>query len=108
VSSIPKCRCRFAAERQDAAGTVFGAAADATLLARLDLKIGDRVTNRSERFNPQRVGSEPDKLAAALVSVHASWSASPGSAPPNCCNRQPGALENYRVKLPDNTATIAP
>src|SRR5206468_7715594 len=31
------------AERKEASGVVFGAAADSTLLARLDLKLGDRV-----------------------------------------------------------------
>src|SRR5881398_648530 len=32
------------AERQEASGAVFGAAVDSTLLARLDLKLGDRIT----------------------------------------------------------------
>lgn len=46
---------------------VFGAAADPTLLARLDLKIGDRVTVGSAAFEIRSaVDAEPDKLAGGL------------------------------------------
>src|ERR1700686_3899641 len=42
----------------------FGAAADSTLLARLDLKLGDRVTVGSATFQIRGVvDAEPDKLA---------------------------------------------
>src|ERR1700682_2237783 len=42
----------------------FGAAADQTLLARLDLKIGDRVSIGGATFQIRSVvGAEPDKLA---------------------------------------------
>ena len=45
----------------------FGAAADATLLARLDLKIGDRVSVGSATFQIRSVvGAEPDKLAGGV------------------------------------------
>jgi putative ABC transport system permease protein len=55
------------AERQDAAGEVFGAAADSTLLARLDLKLGDLVSIGSARFQIRSlVDAEPDKLAGGL------------------------------------------
>src|SRR5439155_22469714 len=43
---------------------VFGAAVDSTLLARFDLKIGDRVSVGSATFQLRSVvGAEPDKLA---------------------------------------------
>ncbi len=46
---------------------VFGAAADPTLLARLDLKVGDRVTVGSGTFQIRSaVAAEPDKLAGGL------------------------------------------
>lgn len=46
---------------------VFGAAADPTLLARLDLKVGDRVTVGSAAFEIRaRVVSEPDKIANGI------------------------------------------
>src|SRR5439155_848883 len=52
------------AERQDTSGTAFGAAVDSTLLARLDLKLGDRITigNASLQIRSVVV-AEPDKLA---------------------------------------------
>jgi putative ABC transport system permease protein len=46
---------------------VFGAAADPTLLARLDLKVGDRVTVGSATFEIRSaVDAEPDKLTGGL------------------------------------------
>src|ERR1700731_2547836 len=53
----------LSAERDGA----FGAAADSTLLARLDLKIGDRVSIGSATFQIRSVvGAEPDRLAGGL------------------------------------------
>ncbi len=83
----------------------FGAAADQTLLARLDLKVGDRVTIGSATFQIRSVvGAEPDKLAGGL-----------GFGPRFLVSEaalratgllQPGSLVRwiYRVKLPDNAA----
>ncbi|HEV7602472.1 MAG TPA: FtsX-like permease family protein [Bradyrhizobium sp.] len=83
----------------------FGAAADATLLARLDLKIGDRVSVGSATFQIRSVvGTEPDKLAGGV-----------GFGPRFLVSEaalratgllQPGSLVRwiYRVKLPDNAA----
>ena len=52
------------AERQDASGTAFGAAVDSILLARLDLKLGDRIGIGSATFQIRSVvTAEPDKLA---------------------------------------------
>src|ERR1700688_4236569 len=83
----------------------FGAAADQTLLARLDLKIGDRITIGSATFQIRSVvGAEPDKLAGGL-----------GFGPRFLVSEaalratgmlQPGSLVRwiYRVKLPDSAA----
>jgi putative ABC transport system permease protein len=83
----------------------FGAAADATLLARLNLKAGDRVTVGSATFQIRSVvGAEPDKLAGGV-----------GFGPRFLISEaalratgllQPGSLVRwiYRVKLPDNAA----
>jgi putative ABC transport system permease protein len=83
----------------------FGAAADQTLLARLDLKIGDRVTIGSATFQIRSVvGAEPDKLAGGL-----------GFGPRFLVSEaalratgllQPGSLVRwiYRVRLPDSAA----
>src|SRR5215472_9963370 len=89
------------ARRDDA----FGAAADPTFLARLSLKIGDRVTVGEATFEIRSaVESEPDKLAGGigfgprfLVSDEALQATA---------LVQPGSLVrwNYRVKLPDNAA----
>src|SRR5712672_2272135 len=83
----------------------FGAAADQTLLARLDLKIGDRISIGNAAFQIRSVvTAEPDKLAGnvglgprVLVS-EASLRAT--------ALLQPGSLVRwiYRVKLPDNAA----
>src|SRR6202790_4256455 len=83
----------------------FGAAADSTLLARLDLKIGDRVSIGSATFQIRSVvGAEPDRLAGGLrfgprfLVSEAGWRAT--------ALLQPGSLVRwiYRVKLPDNAA----
>src|SRR5690349_2129391 len=84
---------------------VFGAAADPTLLARLDLKVGDIVTVGDARFQIRSaIESEPDKLGVGigfgprfLVSydaLHATGLIQPGSL----------VRWNYRVKLPDNAS----
>jgi putative ABC transport system permease protein len=84
----------------------FGAAADPTLLARLDLKLGDRVTIGSATFQIRSVvDAEPDKLAGGV-----------GFGPRFLVSEaalratqllQPGSLVRwiYRVKLPDNAAS---
>ena len=83
----------------------FGAAVDQTLLARLDLKLGDRVSIGNASFEIRSVvGSEPDKLAGGI-----------GLGPRFLVSEtalratgllQPGSLVRwiYRVKLPDNAA----
>jgi putative ABC transport system permease protein len=82
----------------------FGAAADPTLLARLDLKIGDRVTVGSATFQIRSaVDAEPDKLAGGLgfgprflVSIDGLRATA---------LLQPGSLVRwiYRVRLPDDS-----
>jgi putative ABC transport system permease protein len=83
----------------------FGAAVDSTLLARLDLKLGDRVTIGNAPFQIRSVvGAEPDKLAGNvglgprfLVSEDALRATG---------LLQPGSLVRwiYRVRLPDNAS----
>ncbi len=84
---------------------LFGAAVDQTLLARLDLKVGDRIGVGSATFQIRSVVSaEPDKLAGGL-----------GFGPRFLVSEaalratrllQPGSLVRwtYRVRLPDNSA----
>src|SRR5262249_46859125 len=81
----------------------FGAAADSTLLARLSLKNGDRVTIGNATFQIRSaVEAEPDKLAGGI-----------GFGPRFLISEaalratglvQPGSLVRwvYRVKLPDS------
>jgi putative ABC transport system permease protein len=83
----------------------FGAAVDSTLLARLDLKVGDRVGIGSAAFQIRSVvDAEPDKLAGGV-----------GFGPRFLVSEaalratgllQPGSLVRwiYRVKLPDTAA----
>ena len=83
----------------------FGAAVDQTLLARLDLKLGDRVTVGNATFELRSVvDAEPDRLAGGL-----------GFGPRFLISEQalratgllqPGSLVRwiYRMKLPDNAA----
>ena len=83
----------------------FGAAADPALLARLDLKIGDRVFIGDATFQIRSaVDAEPDKLAGGLgfgprflISIDALRATK---------LIQPGSLVRwaYRVKLPDNAS----
>jgi putative ABC transport system permease protein len=81
----------------------FGAAVDSTLLARLDLKLGDRVSIGSATFQIRSVvNAEPDKLAGGLgfgprfLTSEAALQATQ--------LLQPGGLVRwtYRVRLPDN------
>jgi putative ABC transport system permease protein len=84
---------------------VFGAAVDQALLARLDLKIGDRLTVGSATFEIRSaVDAEPDKLAGGLglgprflVSIDGLRAAA---------LLQPGSLVRwiYRVRLAGNSA----
>jgi len=83
----------------------FGAAADPTLLARLDLKIGDKVNVGDATFQIRSaVEAEPDKLGVGV-----------GFGPRFLVSEaalratgllQPGSLVrwNYRLKLPQNAA----
>ena len=83
----------------------FGAAADATLLARLDLKIGDRVSVGSASFQIRSVvGAEPDKLAGGVGFGPRFLVSETGLRATELL--QPGSLVRwiYRVKLPDNKA----
>ena len=83
----------------------FGAAADATLLARLDLKIGDRVSVGSASFQIRSVvGAEPDKLAGGIGFGPRFLVSEAGLRATDLL--QPGSLVRwiYRVRLPDNAA----
>ena len=84
---------------------VFGAAADPTLLARLDLKIGDTVGVGNARFQIRgAIESEPDKLAVGIglgprfmvsdAALHATGLIQPGSL----------VRWNYRLELPDDAS----
>ncbi|MGY3486322.1 putative ABC transport system permease protein [Bradyrhizobium sp. USDA 4011] len=81
---------------------VYGAAADSTLLARLDLKLGDRVTIGSATYQIRSVvAAEPDKLAGG-VGLGPRFLISEASLRATDL-LQPGSLVRwiYRVKLPD-------
>ncbi len=96
------------AERKDSSGVVFGAAADSTLLARLDLKVGDRVTVGSATFQIRSVvNSEPDKLAGGVGLGPRFLISEAGLRATELL--QPGSLIRwiYRVKLPDNASDRA-
>src|SRR5207248_6685483 len=83
----------------------FGAAVDSTLLARLDLKLGDRVTIGNATFQIRSVvNAEPDKLAGN-VGLGPRFLVSEASLRATGL-LQPGSLVRwiYRVKLPDNAA----
>jgi putative ABC transport system permease protein len=83
----------------------FGAAADSILLARLDLKIGDRLSVGNATFQIRSVVSaEPDKLAGGVGLGPRFLVSEAGLRATELL--QPGSLVRwiYRVKLPDNAA----
>src|SRR5437879_9936427 len=83
----------------------FGAAADSTLLARLDLKLGDRVSVGSANFQIRSVvNAEPDKLAGGVGLGPRFLIGEAGLRATGLL--QPGSLVRwiYRVKLPDIAA----
>lgn len=85
---------------------IFGAAADSTLLARLDLKVGDRLTIGSATFQIRSVvNSEPDKLGGGVGLGPRFLVSEVGLRATELL--QPGSLVRwiYRVKLPENAAT---
>ncbi|UZE49686.1 ABC transporter permease [Rhodopseudomonas sp. P2A-2r] len=84
----------------------YGAAADATLLARLDLKVGDRVSIGNASFAIRSViSAEPDKLSGGVgfgprfliseAALRATGALQPGSL----------VRWTYRVRLPDAAAS---
>jgi putative ABC transport system permease protein len=86
----------------------FGAAADAVLLARLGLKVGDRVNVGAATFEIRSVVSaEPDKLAGGVGLGPRFLISETGLRATELL--QPGSLVRwiYRVKLPDPTASEA-
>src|SRR3569833_780583 len=92
-------RSELLAERDGA----FGAAADPTLLARLDLKIGDSVTVDNTRFQIRSaVEAEPDKLSGGVGLGPRFLISEAGLRATHLL--QPGRLVRwaYRVRLPDN------
>src|SRR5213595_766118 len=83
----------------------FGAAVDPTLLAPLDLKLGDRVTVGGATFQLRSVvGAEPDKLAGNVGLGPRFMVGEAGLRATGLL--LPGSLVRwiYRVKLPDNAA----
>jgi len=83
----------------------FGAAADPTLLARLDLKIGDKVTLGDASFQIRSaVTAEPDKLSGGIGFGPRFLISDLGLRATGLL--QPGSLVrfSYRVKLPDDAA----
>ena len=81
----------------------FGAAADPTLLARLDLKIGDVVTVGDARFQIRSaVDAEPDKLAGGLGFGPRFLISETGLRATGLL--RPGSLVRwiYRLKLPES------
>jgi putative ABC transport system permease protein len=88
---------------RDDAGAVFGAAADSALLARLDLKIGDRVTIGNATFQLRSVVStEPDKLSGGVGFGPRFLVSETGLRATGLL--QPGSLVHwtYRIKLADD------
>src|SRR5580693_5935892 len=83
----------------------FGAAADATLLTRLDIEIGDRVSIGNATFQIRSVvDAEPDKLAGGVGFGPRFLISEAGLRATGLL--QPGSLVRwiYRVELPDNAA----
>jgi putative ABC transport system permease protein len=85
---------------------VFGAAADTTLLTRLNLKLGDRVSLGSAAFQIRSLDiAEPDKLAGGLGFGPRFLVSEAGLRATQLL--QPGSLVRwtYRVTLPDNASS---
>lgn len=83
----------------------FGAAADSTLLARLELNVGDRIGVGSATFRIRSViDAEPDRLAGGVGLGPRLLVSEAGLRATELL--QPGSLVRwiYRVKLPDNAA----
>jgi putative ABC transport system permease protein len=83
----------------------FGAAADQTLLTRLDLKLGDRVHVGSATFEIRSIDNgEPDKLSGGLGFAPRFLISQDGLRATQLL--QPGSLVrwSYRVKLPDDAS----
>jgi putative ABC transport system permease protein len=102
LSLEPKMPVTELLAEQDGA---FGAAADSILLARLDLKIGDRVSVGNAAFQIRSVvSSEPDKLAGGVGLGPRFLVSEAGLRATELL--QPGSLVRwiYRVKLPDSAA----
>jgi putative ABC transport system permease protein len=84
----------------------FGAAADAAFLARLDLKLGDRVSIGDASFEIRSVvGAAPDKLSGNVGFGPRFLTSEAGLRATKLL--QPGSLVRwiYRVRLPDDAAT---
>lgn len=84
----------------------FGAAADSILLARLDLKLGDRLSVGNATFQIRSVVSaEPDKLAGGVGLGPRFLVSEAGLRTTELL--QPGSLVRwiYRVRLPDNATS---
>jgi putative ABC transport system permease protein len=84
----------------------FGAAVDSTLLARFDLKLGDRVSVGSASFQIRSVvEAEPDKLAGGVGLGPRFLVSEAGLRATELL--QPGSLVRwiYRLKLPDDAAS---
>jgi putative ABC transport system permease protein len=84
----------------------FGAAVDSTLLARLDLKVGDRVNLGNATFQIRSVDSaEPDKLAGGLGFGPRFLVSEAGLRATRLL--QPGSLVRwtYRVRLPEGASS---
>jgi putative ABC transport system permease protein len=83
----------------------FGAAVDQTMLTRLDLSVGDRVSVGAAAFQIRSIDSaEPDKLAGGLGFGPRFLVSEAGLRATQLL--QPGSLVrwNYRVKLPDDAS----
>jgi putative ABC transport system permease protein len=84
----------------------FGAAVDSTLLARFDLKLGDRVSVGSASFQIRSVvETEPDKLAGGVGLGPRFLVSEAGLRATELL--QPGSLVRwiYRLRLPDDAAS---
>jgi putative ABC transport system permease protein len=85
---------------------VFGVAVDSTLLARLDLKLDDRVNVGNATFQIRSIDiAEPDKLAGGLGFGPRFLVSEAGLRATQLL--QPGSLVRwtYRVRLPDNASS---